>query len=100
MRKSFTALLHWVHCVLLTFPAITVHCFFFSVPSAGPDYEITLSPVIRSSSQASILWAVPQSVRNQSLAYIVITVENQTSIVQMLTSYNTSGSFALSGLGW
>ena len=76
------------------------HGLFFSVPSAGPGYEITLTAVIQSSSQASILWAVPQSVRNQSLAYIVITVENQTSIVQMLTSYNTSGSFALSGLGW
>lgn len=89
MRKSFTALLQYG--------------LFYSVPSAGPGYEITFNPVIQSSSRASILWAVPQSVRNQSLAYVVITVKSQTSSVnysQMLTSYNTSGSFALSGLGW
>ena len=67
----------------------------------GPGYEITLTPVIQSISRASILWAVPQNVRNQSLSYIVITVESQMSSVQysqMLRSYNTSGSFALSGL--
>ena len=76
-------------------------CLLFSVPSAGPGYEISFNPVVQSNSRASILWTVPQSVRNQSLAYIVITVRSQESseeYSEMLTSYNTSGSFALSGL--
>lgn len=81
--------------------SVIEHCLLFSVPAAGPGYEITFSPVVQSNSRASILWTVPQSVRNQSLAYIVITVQSQESTInydQNITSYNTSGSFALSGL--
>ena len=89
------------HSLLCYFLSVTECCLLFSVPAAGPGYEITFNPVVQSNSRASILWTVPQSVRNQSLAYIVITVESQRSDVnysQTLTSYNTSGSFALSGL--
>ena len=102
MRKSIHSFTYIIGSIVYFQPSQNI-ALFYSVPSAGPGYEITLNPVIQSNSQASILWAVPQSVWNQSFAYIVITVESQTSSVnynQMLTSYNTSGSFTLSGLGW